>query len=122
MSTTPKTSQRTEGEAELLRIFLGEADTYRGRPLFEAIIYLARDRGLDGATVLRGVEGFGERGRIHAARLLRLSEELPLVIEIIDTPERLAPFVEEVEGMIERAACGGLMTFEKVRRVVWTRP
>lgn len=121
MSGTRSAMKRSEGEATLLRIFLSEADRLRGRPLFESIIHSARDLGLQGATVLRGVEGFGATGKIHAARLLRLSEELPLVLEIVDTEERLAPLVEQVEEMFETSRSGGLITFEKVRTIRWTR-
>ncbi len=113
--------RRVRGEATLARIFIGEADHHRGRPMFEAIVHLARDQGLAGATVLRGVEGFGNRSVIHSARLLRLSQDLPLVIEVVDAEERLAPFLEQVEAMLEEADCGGLITFEKVRTLRYER-
>jgi len=77
-------------EAELLRIFIGEADKYKGKPLYEAIVNLAREKGLAGATVLRGVMGFGADSRMHTAKILRLSEDLPMVIEIVDKPARRA--------------------------------
>lgn len=102
-------------EATLLRIFVGEGDHYKGGPLFEAIVAAAKELDLAGATVLRGVEGFGQGKIIHRARLLRLSEELPLVIEVVDTDARLDPFVERVDEMLESAGSGGLITFEKVR-------
>ncbi len=89
--------------------------------MFEAIVHLAREQGLAGATVLRGVEGFGASSVIHSARLLRLSEDLPLVIELVDTQERLDPFLEEVELMLEQADCGGLITFEKVQTLRYER-
>ena len=101
-------------EATLMRIFVGEADQWKGRPLFEALVRLARETGVAGATVLRGVEGFGARRVLHSARLLRLSEELPLVIEIVDRREQLEPYARQVEAILEKAGCGGLVTFEKV--------
>ena len=77
-------------EAELLRIFVGESDKHHGRPLYEVLVEEARRRGLAGATVLRGVLGFGVNSRIHTAKILRLSEDLPMIVEIVDTPEKIA--------------------------------
>ena len=87
-------------EARLLRIFIGESDKFEGRPLYQAIVERARLRELAGATVLRGYLGFGANSRIHSARILRLSEDLPMVIEIVDEPERISAFVAELDGMI----------------------
>ncbi len=95
----------------LLRIFIGEADRYRGKPLYEQIVLKARELNLAGATVLRGQMGFGRHSRLHSAKILRLSEDLPIVIELVDTEEklnRLMPFLDET---IEE----GLVTLEKVR-------
>lgn len=108
---------RIHDEATLLRIFLGESDRYRGRPLFETLVYLAREMDIAGVTVLRGVEGYGASSVIHSARLLRLSEDLPMVIEIVDHKERLDPFLEKVEAILDEAGSGGLVTYEKVRVV-----
>ncbi|BCW92727.1 MAG: hypothetical protein KatS3mg007_0621 [Thermoanaerobaculum sp.] len=77
---------RISGEGELVRIFVGEGDRYHGKPLYEAIVLLAREMGLAGATVLRGVEGFGADSVVHTARILRLSEDLPMVIEVVEMP------------------------------------
>ena len=104
-------------QATLARIFVGEADQHQGRPLFEAIVHKARDMELAGATVLRGVEGFGKSGVLHSARLLRVAEDLPLVIEIVDADDRLAPFLRVVEQMLDEARCTGLITSETVRIV-----
>ena len=101
------------GEGKLVRIFIGEADRLHTRPLFEAIVYAAREMGLAGATVLRGVEGFGADSVIHTARVLRLSEDLPIVIEVVEMPDRVVPFVERVEAMLDEANCGGLITLER---------
>lgn len=98
-------------EAELLRVFIGESDRLDGRPLYEAIVHEARARGMAGATVLRGTLGFGAHSRIHTAKILRLSEDLPIVIEIVDTPERIAGFLPDLDGMIDE----GLVTLERVR-------
>jgi PII-like signaling protein len=102
-------------EAELLRIFIGESDKYHGRPLYEALVEDARRRGLAGATVLRGTLGFGANSRIHTAKILRLSEDLPMVVEIVDTPEKIATFLPDLDGMIGE----GLVTLEKVRVIVY---
>jgi hypothetical protein len=102
-------------EAELVRIFIGESDKLHGRPLYEVIVEDARRRGLAGATVLRGTLGFGANSRIHTARILRLSEDLPMVIEIVDTPEKIAAFLPDLDGMITE----GLVTLEKVRVIAY---
>ena len=98
-------------EGMLLRIFVGESDKYKGKALYEQIVIKARELNLAGATVLRGIMGFGADSRLHSAKLLRLSEDLPIVIEIVDTEEnlnKLLPFLDEV--VLE-----GLITLEKVR-------
>ncbi len=102
-------------EAELVRIFIGESDKHEGRPLYEAIVKAARERELAGATVLRGVLGFGASSRLHTSRILRLSEDLPVVIEIVDEPERIADFLTVIDGMIGE----GLVTVEKVRVILY---
>lgn len=102
-------------EAKLLRVFIGESDKYEGRPLYQAIVERARQRELAGATVLRGYLGFGANSRIHSARIMRLSEDLPMVIEIVDEPERIAAFAAELDGMIGE----GLVTMEKVEVVIY---
>ncbi len=98
-------------EGQLLRIFIGESDKFQGKPLYEWIVQQAREKGLAGATVLRGIEGFGRASRIHTAKILRLSEDLPVIIEIVDVPEKIEPFVELVDQVID----GGLVTIEKVQ-------
>ena len=105
---------KLSGEGKLLRIFFGEADRHNGQQLFEAIVHLARSKGLAGATVLRGIEGFGARSRIHKTTILELSEDLPIVIEIVDTAEKIEALIPEVDAMIEGAHCGAMMTMEKV--------
>lgn len=94
-----------------MRIFVGESDKRGGRPLYEVIVEEARKRGLAGATVLRGFLGFGANSRIHTAKILRLSEDLPVVIEIVDGEERIEAFLPDLDGMLEE----GLVTVERVR-------
>ena len=106
---------KLSGEAELLRIFIGESDRCDGRPLYEAIVQEARQAGLAGATVLRGILGFGAHSRIHSAKILRLSEDLPVVIEIVDRPDRIAEFLPKLDTMIAE----GLVTLEKVRIIAY---
>jgi PII-like signaling protein len=95
----------------LLRIHVGEDDRWRGRPLYEAIVLKARELGLAGATVLRGSMGFGAASRIHTAKLLRLSEDLPLVIEIVDGREKIEALLPHLEDLVPE----GLVTLERVR-------
>jgi uncharacterized protein len=110
---------KLEGEQLLLRLFLGESDRRAGVPLYEAIVQKARADELAGATVLRGIEGFGAKSRIHRASILRLSEDLPLVIEIVDEAAKIERFLAEIEPWID----DGLATLEKVRVVLYrSRP
>jgi len=97
-------------EAVLLRIFIGEDDRYQGQPLYEAIVLKAREQHLGGATVLRGPLGFGHSSRLHTAKILRLSEDLPMVIEIVDSEDKIHAFVEMLDPMMG----SGLITQEKV--------
>ena len=98
-------------EAVLLRIFIGESDRWEYKPLYEAIVLKARELHLAGATVLRGPMGFGKSSRLHTAKILRLSVDLPLVIEIVDSDEKIQSFLPVLDKMIS----GGLVTLEKVK-------
>ena len=98
-------------DAVLLRIFIGEDDKVRGRPLYEAIVLKARELQLAGATILRGPMGFGHSSRLHTAKILRLSEDLPIVIEIVDSEEKIEAFLPQLEEMMS----SGLVTLEKVQ-------
>ena len=100
-------------DAVLLRIFIGESDQWEHKPLYEAIVLKARELHLAGATVLRGPMGFGKSSRLHTAKILRLSMDLPLVIEIVDSEEKIQAFLSALDPMID----GGLVTLEKVRVV-----
>jgi PII-like signaling protein len=98
-------------EATLLRIFIGESDRWEHRPLYEAIVLKARETHLAGATVLRGAMGFGKSSRLHTAKILRLSMDLPLLIEIVDSEEKIQAFLPMLNQMMK----GGLVTLEKVQ-------
>lgn len=106
---------KIEGPGQLLRIFIGESDRWHGKPLHEAILLKARERGLAGATVLRGMAGFGAKSRIHTATILRLSEDLPVIVEIVDTAERIASILPELDTMVGE----GLITLEDVRVIAY---
>jgi uncharacterized protein len=105
-------------DAMLLRIFLGENDHWQGRPLYEALVLKAREMHLGGATVLRGPMGFGHSSRLHTAKILRLSEDLPFVVEIVDTEEKITGFVAAIEPMMGSA----LVTLEKVQVLQYGPP
>ena len=109
--------RKIEGEQVLMRIFLGESDKWERRPLYAALLELLRAKGLAGATVLKGVAGFGPDSIIHTAGILRLSADLPIVIEVVDTQEHLDGVLSEVDRMMS----GGLITMEKVRVVRYER-
>jgi hypothetical protein len=98
-------------DAMLLRIFIGESDRWQHQPLYEAIVLKARETHLAGATVLRGPMGFGKSSRLHTSKILRLSMDLPLIIEIVDSEEKIRAFLPVLDGMI----VGGLVTLEKVQ-------
>jgi PII-like signaling protein len=98
-----------------LRIYIGEADRWQGRPLYEAIVILLRERGLAGATVVRGIEGFGKNAHLHTAKILRLSEDLPVVIDVVDTERRIRDVLQELDAMVG----DGLITLEPVEVVVY---
>lgn len=103
------------GIGKLLRVLIGESDKVDHRPLFEAIVRTAKERGLAGATVLRGVEGFGANSRyIHTAKILRLSEDLPVVIEMVDSEEKIRAFLPVLDDLLERSGGGAMVTLEQV--------
>jgi PII-like signaling protein len=122
MPTIPQTPQPAErpsvpltrdlpNECMLLRIFLGEGDEFHGRPLYKAIVLRARELGMAGATVLRGGMGFGGSKRLHNAAILRLSFDLPMVLEVVDTPEKIEAFLPELKKMMHT----GLITAERAQ-------
>jgi PII-like signaling protein len=102
-------------EGKLLRIFVGEADRWQGKPLYEAIVIEARQRGLAGATVIKGFMGFGAHSRIHTAKLLELSQDLPIVVEIVDTAEKIEAFMPDLEKMVG----DGLITLERAEVLLY---
>jgi len=108
------------GQGKLLRIFVGESDTLHGQALYEALVQKARALGLAGATVWRGIEGYGARSRIHTAKILRLSEDLPVIIEIVDSEEKIRAALPEFDAMLEATGGGGLVTLEAAEIIKYT--
>jgi uncharacterized protein len=106
---------RLSGSALLVRIYIGEADHADGRPLYQVIVALLRERGIAGATVFRGIEGFGANAHLHTSRLLRLSEDLPILIEVVDEEARLRAVLDELDPIIG----DGLVTLERVEVVTY---
>jgi PII-like signaling protein len=102
-------------EGKLIRIFIGESDRWEGRPLYEAIVVAARRHGLAGATVVKGFMGFGAHSRIHTAKLLELSQDLPIVVEIVDAPEKIESFMPQLETMVG----DGLITLERAEVLLY---
>jgi uncharacterized protein len=104
-----------EGEGLLARIYIGESDTFEGRPLYDAIVARLRERGIRGVSVFKGIEGFGRASRVHTTRILALSQDLPILLEIVDEASRLRPVLDELEPMIG----GGLVTLEPVHVLIY---
>jgi hypothetical protein len=106
---------KLEGTGLLVRIYIGESDQHDGRPLYQAIVERLRERGVAGATVLRGIEGFGANDRLHTTRLLRLSEDLPILVEVVDSEERIGRILPELDAMVR----DGLITMERVQIIAY---
>ncbi len=106
---------KIEGPALLVRIYIGEADRWHGRPLYQAIVEVLRERGMAGTTVLRGIEGFGAKAHLHTARILRLSEDLPILIEAVDLEDRIRAVLPELDAMV----ADGLITLERIEVVAY---
>ena len=106
---------KIEGDGKLLRIFIGESDRWHGRPLYQAIVERVRKEGLAGATVIRGIEGFGADSRLHTARILRLSEDLPVLIEIVDSAEKIDSILPVLDEMVGE----GMVTLERVEVIAY---
>jgi uncharacterized protein len=104
---------KIEGEARRVRVYIGESDQWHGKPLYTAIVERCRAEGLAGATVLRGIEGYGANSRIHTARILRLSEDLPVIIDIVDRAERIDMLLPILDEMVTE----GLITLEEIHVV-----
>jgi PII-like signaling protein len=102
-------------DAELLRVFIGDSDRHHGKPLYEAIVEAAREQHLAGATVLRGYVGFGAHSRIHTAKILRLSEDLPVIVEIVDAPDKIEAFLPVLDGMMAE----GMVTVERIKVITY---
>jgi hypothetical protein len=106
---------RLSGEGTLVRIFIGESDTWHGRPLYQAIVRRLREEGIAGATVIRAIEGYGARSHLHTTRFLGLSEDLPLLVEVVDTAEN----IQRILPMLDEMIADGLVTLEKVEVVTY---
>ncbi|HEY2917073.1 MAG TPA: DUF190 domain-containing protein [Candidatus Limnocylindrales bacterium] len=106
---------KIEGQVLLARIYIGESDTWHGKPLYEAIVHLLRDRGLAGATVIRGIEGFGAKHHIHTTRILALSTDLPILIEVVDQEDRIRTVLPEIDAMV----ADGLITLQRVEVIAY---
>jgi PII-like signaling protein len=109
---------KIEGSALLARIYIGESDRWEGRPLYQAIVETLRAEGMAGATVLRGIEGYGRAARVHTAHILRLSEDLPILIEVVDQEDRLRAILPRIDAMVD----GGLITLEHVEVIAYRSP
>ena len=103
-----------QGQSKLLRIFIGESDRIGHRSLYDAILMAAKEKGLAGGTVLKGVMSFGASSRIHRSRIIEVSEDMPIVVEIVDTAEKIDLFINTVNELFEQCGKGGLITVEKV--------
>ncbi|MDY7094733.1 MAG: DUF190 domain-containing protein [Acidobacteriota bacterium] len=108
---------KLEETGVLLRIFIGESDRWQGQPLYQVLVRRAREEGLAGATVLRGLEGFGANSRLHSANILRLSQDLPLVVEIVDEEEKVRAFLPQIDELVGE----GLVTLERVEVILYRR-
>jgi PII-like signaling protein len=108
-----------ERDSKLLRIFIGELDKSGNTPLYEALVLAAKINGISGATVLRGILSYGASSRIHSAKLLDLSFDLPIVVEIVDHQDQIEKFLEVANKLIEDSGCGALMTVEKAEVVYY---
>jgi PII-like signaling protein len=109
---------RIDGPALLARIYIGESDRWEGRPLYQVIVEKLRAEGVAGATVLRGIEGYGRAARVHTAQVLRLSEDLPVLIEVVDREDRLRAILPQIDAMVD----GGLITLEHVEVIAYRSP
>jgi len=114
VASDPGAPRRLEGRNKLLRVFIGELDKLHGQPLHEAILHAAHGQGIAGVTVLRGVAAYGASSRLHSARVLRLSEDLPILVEIVDSEEHIESFLKTLHRLLEESGCGGLVTMEAV--------
>jgi len=106
---------KNHSEAKLLRIFIGESDKLKNIPLYEAIVFEAKKEGLSGATVTKGIMGFGANSKISTAKLFTISQDLPLIVEIVDIEDKIQYFIKIVEQMFEESNSGGMITVEKAQ-------
>jgi uncharacterized protein len=110
-----------DADSKLLRIFIGEIDKIGHQCLYEALLLAAKQHGLAGCTVIRGIMSYGASTRVHAARLIEISQDLPIIVEIVDKEEKINDFLKVAGALMEKAACGGLITIEKAH-VLYYKP
>jgi PII-like signaling protein len=108
-------------DARLLRIFIGESDKVDHRPLYEALLFAAKKQHLAGVTVLRGIMSFGASSQVHTAKLIDISQDLPVVVEVVDAEEKINGFLQTVNALMDKAGCGGMVTIEKARVLHYIR-
>jgi PII-like signaling protein len=108
-------THRFKGERTLMRIFIGESDRFDGKPLYEALVEMLRRRGLAGATVVRAIAGFGSSSTVHTESIVRLSLDLPIIVEVVETEDRLRAVLPDLDRMIQ----GGLITLERARVILY---
>ena len=111
---------KNNSEAKLLRIFIGESDKIGNIPLYEAIVFKAKEKGLSGATVTKGIMGFGANSKINSDKLFAISNDLPLIVEVIDVENKIRDFIDTVEQMLEKSNSAGLITVEKAEIIRYT--
>jgi len=111
---------KNNSEAKLLRIFIGESDKIGNIPLYEAIVFKAKEEGLSGATVTKGIMGFGANSKINSDKLFTISNDLPLIVEVIDVENKIRDFIDTVEQMFEKSNSAGLITVEKAEIIRYT--
>lgn len=107
-------------DSKLLRIFIGENDKVDRRPLYEALLFAAKKQDLAGATVLRGIMAYGASTQVHTAKLIDISQDLPIIVEIVDHEDKISRFLQTVNELMDKAGCGGLVTLEKAQVLYYT--
>lgn len=111
--------QALNGKAVLLRLFMGEMDKFKSRPLYEAILYAAKEAGLAGATVIKGIMSYGASSVVHTAKILAMSDDLPIIVEIVDKEEKINLFLKTLEPYLNQSKYGGLVTIENIEVIYY---
>ena len=106
-------------EYTLLRIFMASIDKVESHPLYEAIVFAAKKKGMAGATVFKGIMGFGASSLIHTSKIFELTDDVPIIVEIVDKPDKIEAFIEDIEPMIQQSKLGGLISTEKINAIIY---